>query len=124
MQVKAIIKKIGAKAISVKDPMVILFGEEATDVIENVSVVQKFIDKKQQVDLNPQVGDTIEIDGQTFKIEKVGQLVQDNLSTIGHVTLIFKHPSDEDQMQNAIYLANQNNTFPKFTVGAEILYNN
>ncbi|MCH4172538.1 MAG: PTS glucitol/sorbitol transporter subunit IIA [Lactobacillus sp.] len=122
MQVQAQITKIGNNAISAKDPMVILFGEQATDVLENVSVIQKFESKSAQRALDLKVGATIQIDDLTFNVLQVGELVKPNLTTIGHVTLIFKQPTKDDQMQNAVYLRNASQQLPIFKVGGKITY--
>ena len=42
MQFTATITAIGKDALSSKDPMIILFGPEATDALRDVAVIQQF----------------------------------------------------------------------------------
>ncbi|MFD1672475.1 PTS glucitol/sorbitol transporter subunit IIA [Agrilactobacillus yilanensis] len=122
MEVKAKIIKIGPNAISKKDPMVILFDETATDTLEEVAVIQQFLDKSEEAQVKLAVGDEIQIGASNFTIQKVGALVQSNLTSIGHATLIFKTPEAADQMQSAIYLTNSAQEVPTFDLNTVITY--
>ena len=42
---------IGENAISKKDPMIILFGEQATEEIRTVAIIQSFENEKEVVKL-------------------------------------------------------------------------
>ncbi len=46
MQFTATITAIGKDALSSKDPMIILFGPEATDALRDVAVIQQFDDPR------------------------------------------------------------------------------
>ncbi|MFD1465149.1 PTS glucitol/sorbitol transporter subunit IIA [Lapidilactobacillus mulanensis] len=119
MEIKSTVTAIGPKALSDEDPMVILFDESASEALRQVAIIQQFGDPAHQEKLHVQSGDQLSIDGQHFKIHEVGSLVNENLRTIGHVTLIFsdKGPSD---LQNALYFAE--GTKPEFHVGTQIIY--
>lgn len=117
------ITAIGPNAIDNKENIVILFGEQATEEIKDVAIIQKFDDKTPQNDFVMKKSDSITIDGQTYLVEYAGQLVQSNMRAISHVTLIFSNELPENPMQNAIYLhLEQGESMPNFTVDGEIYY--
>lgn len=122
MEVQAKIIKIGANALAENDPLVILFDPQVTATLADVAVIQAFASKSDQGQLNLQAGSTIVIDSRDFQVHQVGQLVQPNLTTIGHVTLIFKVPGPDDKMQSAIYLTSTSPEKPAFHVGDVITY--
>ena len=88
MQFTATITAIGKDALSSKDPMIILFGPEATDALRDVAVIQQFDDPAALSQFSIQAGDRLTIDGTAFTMTYVGQLAISNLKTIGHVTLL------------------------------------
>lgn len=110
---------IGANALDPTDPLVILFGESATAALRDVAVIQQFDDPKAQVALTIAVGDQVVIDGQTYAVKRVGQLANQNLQTIGHVSLIFDQIPDQP-MENALYL--EPKVKPQLAVGSTITY--
>lgn len=122
MEIKAKIIKIGTEALSALDPMVILFDETATAALEKVAVIQQFDSKTAEASLDLKTGDQIVIGAIPFDIHQVGTLVQTNLTSIGHVTLIFKEPTVEDKMQSAIYLTNPKHAKPDFKSNEVITY--
>lgn len=111
---------IGENAISKKDPMIILFGEQATEEIRTVAIIQSFEEDKETVKL--QTGDTISFDEKVYTIETVGSLANENLNTIGHVTLSFSEVPKDDRIESGIYLAPHE--LPEVSVGTKISYNN
>ena len=70
------VTSIGPQAISEQDPIIILFGEEATEDIRQVSVIQAFEDGREMIELKK--GQTIKFDNQSYTIEAVGSLAVDN----------------------------------------------
>lgn len=118
-EVKSTVTAIGAKALSAKDPMVIMFDESASTELREVAVIQKFASADAQQNLVLTTGDKLMIDGHNYEITHVGQLVNEHLRTIGHVTLIFGQVDIED-LQNAIYLSEK--VKPDFQIGTEIIY--
>lgn len=113
------VTSIGEQAISQKDPIIILFGEGATEDIRNVSVIQEFANSE-TIDLK--VGNTISFDEDVYTIEAVGALATDNLNSIGHITLSFSEVPSEDMLGNGLYLTPHH--LPKIEVGTKISYQN
>lgn len=122
MEIKSKIIKIGPDALTAEDPMVILFDETATAALEKVAVIQRFAHKSEEALLDLKVANQIQVGPTTFDIHKIGALVQTNLTSIGHVTLIFREPTAEDQMQSAIYLTNADHIKPEFKLNECITY--
>lgn len=120
MQFKATVTAIGKDALSSKDPMIILFGPQATDALRDVAVIQQFADPASLAQFSIQAGDRITIDETTFTMTYVGQLAISNLKAIGHVTLLFQDVPADKPMQNAIYLKPTHR--PTFKVGTTLLY--
>lgn len=113
------VTEIGKSAINQKDPIVILFGEQATEELRTVSVIQDFNESDQErIDLEK--GDKISFDGRAYTILEVGSLANENLKTIGHATLNFSSVPKEDKLANGIYL--EPFDLPKFKVGTKIDY--
>ena len=121
MQFTATITAIGKDALSSRDPMIILFGPEATDALRDVAVIQQFDDPAALSQFSIQAGDRLTIDGTAFTMTYVGQLAISNLKAIGHVTLLFQDVPAEKPMQNAIYLKPTQR--PAFRVGTTLTYN-
>lgn len=114
------ITAIGEHAISTKDPMIILFGEQATEELRKVSVIQSNVSNDQVVTLEPD--GKIMFGNQEYTILEVGSLANDNLNSIGHVTLTFAQPPETraDRIENGVYLSPFD--LPELTVGVEISY--
>lgn len=114
------ITAIGESAISQKDPLIILFGEQATEELRKVSVIQSTVSNDQLVSLKP--AGKIVFGNQEYTILDVGSLANENLNTIGHVTLNFAQPPEakEDRIENGVYLSPFD--LPELTVGLEISY--
>lgn len=117
--VKATITAIGAQALSAKDPMVILFDESASPELREVALIQRFASTAAQQSLVLATGDSLIMAGKEYPITHIGQLVNENLQTIGHITLIFGSEGPRD-LQNALYLSEK--VKPDFKTGTEIVY--
>lgn len=115
---KSSVTEIGGSAISKKDPLIILFGEEATEELRKVSVIHTVQTEANQIDLDQ--AQTVSFDDQVYTIEEVGSLANKNFNSIGHVTLNFSEAPDEKdhRIENAIYLAPH--TLPVLKVGTKI----
>ncbi|MBC9824250.1 MAG: glucitol/sorbitol system component [Carnobacterium sp.] len=111
---------IGENAISKKDPMIILFGEQATDDIRTVAIIQSFEEDKETTKLKP--GSTISFGEKKYVIETVGSLANENLNTIGHVTLSFSEVPEDDRIESGVYLSPYE--LPEVSIGTKITYNN
>ena len=102
--IKSEVIEIGAKAVSKDEPMVILFDETASPRLREVSVIQRFEnDVAKNYDLK--IGSKIQIDDQVYHVKYLGELVESNLTTIGHTVLNFKPvPEKEHLQENVLYL--------------------
>ncbi|MGX7244788.1 PTS glucitol/sorbitol transporter subunit IIA [Enterococcus quebecensis] len=114
---KAVVTEIGARALDEKEPMIILFGESATEGLKEYSVIQKFQGTQS---LEMRKGDSLKIDKQEYKILYVGSFANNNLNSIAHVTLVFDNVPEEDAIVNGIYLTP--NAFPTIKVGTTLEY--
>lgn len=117
---KTKVTAIGPSAISTKDPLIILFGEQATEELRKVSVIQSVISEEKTVDLQP--GGSVSFGEQRYTIQHVGTLANTNFNSIGHVTLIFSDlPEDkEDRIENGVYLTPHQ--LPELNEGTVILF--
>lgn len=118
-KIMATVTAIGDAALDPKDPLVILFGESATQALRDVAVIQQFADGDAQAALTVAIGDHVEIDAQRYEVKHVGKLANQNLQTIGHVSLIFDVLPDQP-MENALYL--EPKAKPQIKVGSTITY--
>ncbi|MGB3160485.1 PTS glucitol/sorbitol transporter subunit IIA [Carnobacterium sp.] len=112
------VTSIGKYAISKKDPIIILFGEQATEDLRSVSIIQSFKENQSRVELEP--GKSVFFDDQEYTILEVGSLANENLNTIGHVTLDFSEVPEEDRLANGLYLTPFK--LPKIEIGSTIHY--
>ena len=123
MKWNSTITKIGQQAIEADGKMVILFSDNVTADLDDVSVIQKFDDTTPVSQFVFKKGDTITIDGQTYVADYVGAMVESNMKTLGHITIFFDQKKPKNPMANAVYLTFANKqTFPEFNVGDEIIY--
>ncbi|MBO0422845.1 PTS sorbitol transporter subunit IIA [Enterococcus plantarum] len=114
---KAVITEIGSRALDEKEPMIILFGESATEALKEYSVIQKF---QEDQSLEVKKGDLLKIDDQEYTIDYVGSFANNNLKSIAHVTLVFADVPKEDAIVNGVYLTPK--VFPTLKVGSTIEY--
>lgn len=119
MEFTAKIKAVGSKAFD--KHIYILFDENITSDIAEVSIQQEFVTKQNKDKLIIKAGDAIEISGQEFNVHHVGRLVNDNLNDIAHVVLMFGDVEDEP-MENTIYLDGDRNQDQLFKSGNTIVY--
>lgn len=119
----ATINKIGRQAVEPENEMVLLFGDNVSLDLVEVSVIQKF---DQQIPLDNFVfstGDTITIDKKTYVASYVGSMVENNIKTLGHVVLLFTTLNSEKPLANAIYLTlSASQSLPVFNVDDRIVY--
>lgn len=70
--------------------MFVLFGENAPDTLKDFCYT---ITVKDASDVIAK-GQTLEIDGTSYEIIRVGDVVQKNLEALGHITVIFSGDAD------------------------------
>jgi len=96
-----------------EEKMLILFGDAAPqdlkDFCYNIEVVN--------VDEDIQAGQTLYINNEKFKITSVGDVVQRNLTTLGHITLRFDG-SATPELPGTLYL--EDKEVPSIEVGSEL----
>lgn len=121
---QATVTAIGKQALGHSDPIVVLFGPDATAQIAAIAVLQRFTDPQAQQQLTVAVGDTIKIDEASYTITYVGQAAQANLRSLGHVALVFSDTAQGDRLQNGLYLHPQGQApqYPAFREGTTITY--
>lgn len=108
------VKSIGSLADSfLEEKMLILFGTEAPqdlkDFCYNIDVVN--------ADGEIKVGQNFYINDEKFAITSVGHIVQQNLTTLGHITLRFDG-SATPELPGTLYL--ENKEIPSIELGAEL----
>lgn len=114
------ITAIGPSAVLLQDPLVILFDQTATPALKNVAVIQKFAQPELMTQLVLAEGDQIAFDDQRYTVAYVGNVANQNLQTIGHVTLLFTPVPATDRLGNGVYLTAT--TKPALHVGSQITY--
>lgn len=115
------ITRIGDSALKIEDQMVVIFGQNVTDDISEVSLSQEFTEPEKQSEFTLKEGGVVTIGDNRYPITYVGHLVEDNMRTIGHVNLIFSDPADH--LASAVYL--DGSMDPKdFKLGSIISYGN
>lgn len=125
MNTQAEVISIGNDAIDDQEPMVILFDEHATTAIQNVALIQRFMDEAAKKQLTLTTDSAVIINQQPYTITYVGALVNPNLNSIGHVALVFGPTPQEDQLQSGLYLTPAVAgvpAVPEFKVGTQITY--
>ncbi|MEY8445482.1 PTS glucitol/sorbitol transporter subunit IIA [Enterococcus ratti] len=115
--IHATIKEIGKEAVSEKEPILILFDQTATSILRNYSVIQEITSNER---FSLKKGGILSFDQQEYTIEHVGTMANENLNTVGHVTLIFDRYSKENSIANGIYLTPYH--LPKIKIGTQIEY--
>lgn len=100
--IAATVQEVGRDAMTGEEPVLVLFGPQATPSIRQVAVVQEV---EQDVIFDLKDHDKIKIGSQEYTIEKVGRLANQHLQELGHVTLFFQAAPEEETIGNALYLA-------------------
>jgi PTS system glucitol/sorbitol-specific IIA component len=110
------IKEIGPQAIDKNEKMLIFFGDQATEMLREYSVIQALPDSQDIVVKN---GNTISFGEQIYTVTHVGPVANQTLQTIQHVTFIFDE-APEEQLTSAIYLKPFH--LPTLEVGMKVIY--
>ena len=115
---KSTILQIGKDAISENEPILILFGENATEPIRDVSVLQGFEGDVSEFVFH--VGDAVHFGEQVYQVSHVGENVGMNLKELGHVTFVFDAFDPEHFIETSVCLIPH--TFPTLELGMTIQY--
>ena len=113
----AIVTEIGKHALDGKEPLIILFGENATEALKEYSVIQTF---EESATLVIKENDQLKIGEKKYTINHVGSFANSNLNSIAHVTLVFSEVPKEDAIANGLYLSPFE--LPTIEVGTTIEY--
>jgi len=89
---KSIVKQIGTLVPTFKDDkIIILFGPQAPQELIDISVIHEFTELSEEP---LKVGGIIKFDHQEYEITHVGNVANDNLKELGHVSIYFQEPFD------------------------------
>lgn len=108
------ITQIGKHAIN-DENILVLFGESITPDLLDVSIVQKKINEE-LVELKK--GGQLIFGDQSYQINGVGPLANENLNEIGHATVFFQE--EVGAIPNGIYVTPEK--LPKLEVGMKISF--
>lgn len=115
---KSKITHIGKDAIDKTEPILVLFGEQASPAIKNVSILQLF--EKEDYTFNLNEEDQITFGDQVYTIQHVGENVNANLQSLGHVTLVFQKFDHENFLETSVYVSPYE--LPELSKDMEIQY--
>lgn len=116
------VKEIGPAAIDKKENIIILFDDKALPDIRRVSVIQDFKNGDQGT-FSISKNDKIIIRDLPYQVMQVGELVEEDVREMGHVTLVFIDEVPTKPMRNAIYLYKKDeDTIPDIHINDTITY--
>ncbi|EHL76606.1 PTS system, glucitol/sorbitol-specific IIA component [Bacillus smithii 7_3_47FAA] len=108
------IKSVGPMAKEFfSEKMLILFGDSAPDELKDYCFVIDVVEVKEEI----QAGDVLYIDDEKFTITSVGDVVCQNLSRLGHITLKFDG-STNPQLLGTLHL--EQKELPKIEAGTKL----
>lgn len=90
---KSEIKSIGDSAweLLYSEKMIVLFQETDLEEIKDISVIHKFIEHRDKLE----IGDIVQIGSNSYSIISIGEKAKDTFSSIGHCTFRFTQNKDE-----------------------------
>lgn len=83
------------------EKMFILFGDNAPDTLKDFCYTIDIKDTNKEIS----VGQILDIDGSKFEITAVGNVAEKNLTSLGHMTVVFDG-SKEAALPGSIYVEN------------------
>ena len=95
-----------------------MFGENATEPIRDVSVLQRFEGEVSDFDFH--VGDEVRFGEQVYEVAYAGGNVGMTFRELGHVTFVFDAFNPEHFIETSVYL--MPHTFPTLEEGMTINY--
>lgn len=110
--------KIGDSAIFDDYKILILFGEQVPQGVDEISVIHRF-DQPFPKDYL-QVGSKIIFNNHEFVIEEIGDVANETLHDLGHASLYFGLDDDTDLLPGSILLAPYE--LPDVSVDDEIIF--
>lgn len=95
------------------EKMFILFGDNAPDTLKDFCYTIDIKDTNKEIS----VGQILDIDGSKFEITAVGNVAEKNLTSLGHMTVVFDG-SKEAALPGSIYVENAD--MPELKIGTTI----
>lgn len=114
--IKTTVTAIGVDAIFDESPMLVLFGKNCPEELQDSCIIHEFESEPSGEMLRP--GRYILFDDKKYTIEQVGEVANANFSHLGHMTLVFD-PA-EDPLPGAIVLSPAG--VPDVRVGSTIVF--
>ncbi|MBW7571483.1 PTS glucitol/sorbitol transporter subunit IIA [Caproiciproducens faecalis] len=113
---KTTVTAIGADAIFDESPMLVLFGKNCPEELQDSCIIHEFESELGGEMLRP--GGYILFDDKKYTIEQVGEVANENFSRLGHMTLVFD--PTEDSLPGGIVLSPAG--VPDVKVGSSIVF--
>ncbi len=108
------VKDIGDMVSAFQEEKIfILFGDNAPETLKEFCYTIDIKDTNKKII----VGQTLNIDGNKFKITAVGDVAEKNLTSLGHMTVVFDG-SKEAILPGSIYIENAD--MPELKIGTSI----
>ena len=108
------VKSVGIEAKSfLEEKMFILFGDGAPQELKDFCYNIDVVDATEEI----KAGQKLYINNDSFEITSVGDVVQRNLTTLGHITLRFDG-STSPELPGTLYLENKD--LPSIDLGTEL----
>lgn len=95
------------------EKMFILFGDNAPDTLKDFCYTIDIKDTNKEI----AVGQILDIDGNKFEITAVGNVAEKNLTSLGHMTVVFDG-SKKAALPGSIYVENAD--MPELKIGTTI----
>lgn len=99
---------------ALEENLIVLFGKDVPEILQDIV----FVHNNNELKSAPQEGDWLEVDNNKYKILKVGDVVYENLSELGHCTLTFGENEDEEILPGSMYL--EATKAPDVGIGSQI----
>lgn len=101
--VKSVVKEVGEFAELEDEPVIILFNDTAPPGLREVCVIHEF-DAPIEKDYL-QKGSKIIFGDEEFTIENIGNVANETLYDLGHISLYFDYDNLEDILPGSAYLS-------------------
>ncbi len=116
--VKSIVKEIGELAFFEDEPILILFNTTAPNGLREVCVIHDFEDVPERNMLKK--GSKIFFDDQEYTVVDIGNVANETLFDLGHISLYFDLPEGEQVLPGSAAL--YPNKVPQIKVGTTIKF--
>ena len=118
MMVESTVKEIGEFSYFEEEPILILFNSTAPEGLREVCIIHDFLENPQHEILK--AGSKIIFGNQEYIVEEIGNVANQTLKELGHVSLYFNLKGDQELLPGSVSL--KPHTIPKITVGDKIKF--